>query len=85
MANNMVGDIEGLGFVNKQRTGVAGSSGQSGVGTIGDFADITSLRAALTAINAAYYTSTRLDRLTVNDMVYALRMERNGTSNTGSV
>ena len=34
---------------------------------------ISTLRAALTAANGAYYTSAQLDKMTRNDMIYALR------------
>lgn len=36
--------------------------------------DITAMRARLTAINAGYYTSARLDKLTKNDMLMAIRL-----------
>lgn len=36
--------------------------------------DITATRARLTAINAGYFTSARLDKMTKNDMLMAIRI-----------
>lgn len=36
--------------------------------------DITAKRARLTAINAATFTAARLNTMTENDMLYAIRM-----------
>lgn len=42
--------------------------------------DVTRLRSRLTTLNAAYYTSARLDKMTKNDLVYALRLADDPTS-----
>ncbi len=39
-----------------------------------DYATITGLRARLTAISAGTYTTAYLDKLTMNDMIYAVRL-----------
>lgn len=39
-----------------------------------NYVDITKLRARLTAANAGRYTSAYLDIMTLNDMIYALRV-----------
>lgn len=36
--------------------------------------DVASLKARLTAINATSYTPARLATMTVNDMIYAIRL-----------
>lgn len=51
-------------------------------GTLGsstNYDDVGSLRARLTAVNAGYYTTARLNGMTKNDMVYALRLSDDPT------
>lgn len=60
-----------LGFVDKRRTQ---ATTNTGVTTPANFADTAALRARLTAVNAGYYTAARLDNMTKNDMVYAVRL-----------
>ena len=45
-----------------------------------DLATIAAMRARLGAIDGTYYTSDRLDSLTYNDMVYAIRLADNPTA-----
>jgi hypothetical protein len=86
MANKQVGGLDGLGFVNKKRTGSSVSSNDDLVTTPANYASIADLRAALTAANGAYYTSAMLDKMNTNDMVYAVRMlVDGGTSSTGTI
>lgn len=59
-----------LGFVDKRVT--QGSTG-SPVTSPFNFNSVAGLRSRLTAANAGYYTTARLDNMTKNDMVYALR------------
>lgn len=42
-----------------------------------DMNTVAAMRTRLAAIDGAYYTSARLDALTYNDMVYALRLHDN--------
>lgn len=42
---------------------------------VANMKDVNSLRARLTALSATKYTTARLDSMTVNDMIYALRLE----------
>lgn len=51
----------------------AGTTAQTGF-TEADYATHTAIRARLAAINAAYYTATRLNSLTQNDCLYAIRL-----------
>ncbi len=45
-----------------------------------DYASITALRARLAAIDAGFYTEARLNAMTYNDMVYAVRVNDAPTS-----
>lgn len=78
MANKQVGSLDGLGFVNKQRTGSNISTGGALVANAQNYATITDLRGALQAANAAYFTNTMLDRMNTNDLVYAARVTLDG-------
>lgn len=60
-----------LGFVDKRRTQ---SNTTTGLATPANYADTGSLRSRLAAINAGYYTSARLNNMTKNDMIYAVRV-----------
>ena len=42
--------------------------------TSANLKDVTALRARLTAISGTTYTPTVLDKMTVNDMIYAVRL-----------
>lgn len=42
--------------------------------------DVTAMRARLTAINGTTFTSQRLDQMTVNDMVHAIRLNDEAAS-----
>jgi len=67
IANTFVGD-----FVDKRR--VRGEPGTSGLTEKANYANVTDLRTRLAAISGSTFTATRLDAMTANDMVYALRM-----------
>ena len=56
-----------------------GDDGMAGL-TNANNATLASIRARLTAINGAYWTATRLDQATYNDLVYALRLADNASS-----
>lgn len=85
MANKQIGSLDGLGFVNKQRTGNNVSAGGSLVADVRSYATVTDLRNALQTFNATYYTSALLDRLTTNDMVYAVRVQIDGGTSSAGV
>jgi hypothetical protein len=79
MADSMMG-YPNVNFVNSRKA-VAGMGGTSAdVATIGNYGSVFALRARLAAANAAYYTSARLDSLTVNDMIFAVRNMDDATS-----
>jgi hypothetical protein len=78
MANQRIGNRIGVAARNAssgaQKTNMNGSTSVSGELEDTDMASITALRSRLAAIDAGYYTSARLDALTYNDMVYAVRV-----------
>lgn len=58
-------------FVDKRRGRVfTGADPNAEAATM---ANIPAMRTRLAAINASYYTNARLDAMTENDMIYALR------------
>lgn len=69
-----------LGFPNSLKA-VAGQLGtSSGMNTIANYGSVAALRGALNTANGTYYTTTRLDQMTVNDMVFALRNMQDPTT-----
>lgn len=64
-----------LGVVSKTKA-TAGSAASSGniVGTPANYFSETSINARLTAINATLYSAANLDKMTLNDKIYALRV-----------
>jgi hypothetical protein len=66
-----MGQID-LGFVSKNNSD--GTAGTSDLATPANYASISAMRTRLTAISGSLYTSAELDRMSVNDMVYALRV-----------
>ncbi len=64
----------GDGFIDKRKsTATNRNSALNLEATPLNYVDITKLRARLTAIGAPYNTGGRLDAMTLNDMIYALR------------
>lgn len=70
MAQNDLGNI--VGTIDKRQTTRAGSSSSS-LSTPANYADTGAMKTRLAAINGAYYTAARLNQMTKNDMVLALR------------
>lgn len=70
-----------LGYVDKRRNNrgqdlgnANGNPVSAGAGDASNYASVAGLRARLTAVNATYYTAARLESMTKNDMVYAVRL-----------
>ena len=61
-----------INFPNAQKTMTAGANLTAPT----DFNSLNSMRTALAAVNGTYYTPARLDSMTSNDMVYALRVHK---------
>lgn len=70
MADSQIGNVY-WGFVNKSR--VQGGN-VAGVASTSNYSSISALKARLTAISATSYSAARLATMTVNDMVYAVRL-----------
>lgn len=64
--------IPNVNFVAKNR--IENTAGTSPVATPANYASISALRARLTAISATTYTPAVLEGMTVNDMIYAVRL-----------
>lgn len=69
MADSDLGEL--AGFVDKRR--VKGQTGSS-LATPVNYNSVSSLRTRLAAANGTYFTTARLNQMTENDMVYALRL-----------
>lgn len=80
MAQHQIGEVE-YGAINKGRA-TAGSVAKSN----GDFAtpanydNMAALDARLLAISATSYSQSRLDTMTLNDKIYALRLNDDPTT-----
>ena len=59
------------GFEDKRRGRVLTGTDNNAERT--NMLSVSDMRTRLTALNAGYYTTARLDAMTVNDMLYALR------------
>ena len=46
----------------------------NGMATPLEYVDVTKLRTRLTAINGTYFTTAKLNTMTKNDMIYAVRL-----------
>ncbi len=76
---NQIGPLLGhRSFIDKNRGSGSHAISTDGYTTPGNFTDCDALDAALTAINATSYSAARLLSMTVNDKVYALRVEATG-------
>lgn len=73
MAQHQIGNAQGV--VDKNRStarSVAKSNGS--ISTAANYDNVAAMDARLQAINGTYYTNARLDSMTMNDKVYALRL-----------
>lgn len=75
MAQHQIGDVEAEGIVSRARA-VAGSVATTGsmFAAPTNYDTVSAMDARLIAINAGWYTQTRLDAMTANDKVYAIRL-----------
>jgi hypothetical protein len=60
-----------LGFVDKRRSAI--SSDATPLGVIANYASSATLDARLTAISATSYSASRLNSMTINDKIFAVR------------
>lgn len=70
MADSQIGSVDlSLTFRNETQ-----GSNAALVATPANYASVSAMKARLTAINATSFTAARLANMTVNDLVYALRL-----------
>jgi hypothetical protein len=72
VATNIFGVEVDLGFVDKRRSGAM--SDATPLSTVANYASSSTLDARLTAISATSYSASRLNSMTVNDKIYAVRL-----------
>lgn len=70
MANTQKGAVD-FGFVDKRRTR---DDGSLVLAEANSYDAVSDMRTRLNTLSATSYTNARLDAMTVNDMVYALRV-----------
>lgn len=75
MAQHQVGNLEANGIVSRAKA-VSGSVAVSSniFATPANYTSNASLDARLATINAGIYTQARLDQMTANDKIYAIRL-----------
>lgn len=67
-------------FVNANKAVADQGGGNSLISSSANYGSINALKSRLSTLNASYYTVAKLDQMSVNDMVWALRsMEDKGT------
>lgn len=73
MAQNML-QIPELGFVNSRKAVPDAGGNDADLATPLNYTSVAALRARLTAISAVTYSTAVLEQMSVNDMIYAVRM-----------
>lgn len=73
MANAQLGVVRTVVDKRQNQTGPAPLTTQA-IATPANYASVSSMRTRLNAIGAPYNSAAYLDTMTVNDMVYALRL-----------
>ena len=67
---NQIGNITGA--VDKRDASKAGSNTTS-ISTPANYVDVNAMKTRLAAINGTYYTAARLNQMSENDMIFAIR------------
>jgi hypothetical protein len=87
MADTQIGNVHGfpatsLGVGSGNRPNLNGSTGVDSSNSVfnTNITTIAAKRARLAVINAAIYTNSMLNTMTVNDMDYAIRLADNANS-----
>lgn len=68
-----------LGVVDKRRDHLANTNAASST-TVSNIRDVNAMRTRLAAISGTTYTAAVLDKMTVNDMIYAIRVSDEAAS-----
>ncbi len=79
MANHMVDSTNSVAIVDRRRS-TNGPTSATSIATPANYASISAMRSRLTTLNGSYFTAARLDAMTANDMVYALRLADDAAS-----
>lgn len=70
MADSQIGSVDlALTFRNETQ-----GTNAALVATPANYASVSALKARLTAINSTSYTTARMNQMTVNDLIYAVRL-----------
>lgn len=69
-----------VNFTNSRKATADMGGGDADIATPANYASIDAMRTRLIAVDAGYYTTAKLDEMSVNDMVYAVRSHDDGTS-----
>lgn len=84
MADQQVGNVHGLPIVHKgdadSPPNLAGTNDPQVGFSDSDMLSIGALRTRLAAIDAGYYTADKLNEMTYNDMVFAVRQNDHATT-----
>lgn len=65
-------DLENVLHIVDKRRG-RGTTSTEAMAEINNMTSISAMRTRLTALNGAYYTAARLNNMTENDMIFALK------------
>ena len=78
LASQRIGNTLGVTATNNssttQQTNLNGSTGNTTEHSLTNLDSISSMRTRLAAIDSGFYTTARLNTMTRNDMVYAVRV-----------
>lgn len=81
MASHQVSANIPWDFVDRTRaTAKSVADNTSAVTTPANYSNVAALDARLTAISATTYSQANLDRMTINDKIYALRLADDGAT-----
>ena len=72
MADFTIGTTPNDHFVDKRRG--RGTSSSNTVAELANMTSVSALKARLTALAPSSYTTARMNTMTVNDLIYALRV-----------
>jgi hypothetical protein len=75
-----VAAVDAAGGTNKTNLNGAGTGAPQGEFLDTDLNSVTAARSRLATIDAGFYTAARLNTMTYNDMVYAIRLADNPTT-----
>ncbi len=78
MAQNQLRSMNSVKFASRLRT--TGPTANDSVGTPANYSDMAALDARLQAISGTTYTNAMLEIMSLNDKIYALRLNDDASS-----